>query len=255
MWIVAQISKMYVVSVLAPSSWLLHPFSTPLSFFEHSLLSGTRKCLRCICFSCPRLGSCRFSKELWFHLLESGIRKPKSWSEVFSFIHCFQALSEDRAGKYMYINPCTHTHFHTLIKKLEFILIPPFLVQYHKIHFSTSPPLLYLQCLSLITRNLAPIHNIFTCLFTTSIHNFTEYNICAHFFLLLFVVYSQNTASQDSSSFSHLLQMGTLSICNPIKFICYCSFHLGSSHLLVYSNHLFILGYVKHYIVLSIRFI
>ena len=58
----------------------------------------------------------------------------------------------------------------------------PVPVQYHRRYHFTS---ISLSAMSLITRNLAPLHSIFTCLFTTSIHNLTTIFVHISFYFCL----------------------------------------------------------------------
>ena len=80
---------LYFVAKIVPTltlgssfSWLLCHFDMPLSLwpfylfvFEHFLLSGTARPSRLLlCISCPSPSISHFSKELWFLLLENGVR-------------------------------------------------------------------------------------------------------------------------------------------------------------------------------------
>lgn len=103
-----------------PGSCVL--WTCPHHSLSMSLISGTR-CSKLIMFSaCPSPEISRFSKDLWFFLVENGIT-AKEWAlgvPTTNGYHCSQAHSKDiYPFKYIhickYIQPCKHTHMYLQI--------------------------------------------------------------------------------------------------------------------------------------------
>ena len=107
--------KMCVVPALAPSIWLLHPFSMPLSFFEHFLIFWHQKMFQVhLLFFLSQAWNLPFLQGAlvpfigeWYletKILERGVliaSRPSQRIELGNIC--------------MYINPCTHTHLNLFL--------------------------------------------------------------------------------------------------------------------------------------------